>query len=92
MAIIFQTQQLGEADFQVWMAPTIALADLWVYAEEDRFLMRGDQYWVITQNRNAATSLIYFGHRGAADFSMIFVPEWGMAGWKRPVPHVMGKL
>lgn len=81
MAIVYQTQLMGEANFRVAVVSERSMADLLVYRVSSRGMARGDALWYITADKNDATTALWFCSVGMAQFKVCFVDSMGQAGW-----------
>lgn len=83
MAKIYQTFDITEAQYKIYITSNKGEADLWVYNVSNRGLSRGDSHWYVTKNKEECTSKLFFSSRGMASLIVFFVNSQGEAGWQK---------
>ncbi|WP_294298951.1 DUF6150 family protein [uncultured Chryseobacterium sp.] len=83
MAIIYQTQLMGEAHIRVALVSR-GEADLLVHRASSRGLAAGDGQWFITRDKQEASCYVFFTSVGMAQVTVSFVDNYGEAGWQKP--------
>jgi hypothetical protein len=81
MARIYQTASMGEAHLRVAIVER-GQADLLVYRANSWGMAYGDARWFITNDKQDATTWIYFTSIGMAQIKICFVDAQGEAGWQ----------
>ena len=90
MALIYQATSIGNANFSVAVVD-IGRADLRVYRVSTRGAAQADGLWYVTDDPLEASSRIFLGSAGMAEFTICFVDNATLAGWTRSHP-AQGRL
>ncbi len=83
MAIIYQTNNFGDADLRVALVDR-GVADLLVYRVASPGLARGDALWYVTRERQGAVVRVFFVSLGMAQLKICFVSNQNEDGWQNP--------
>ena len=91
MPLIYQTYDLGEADFKAYVTHHPGEADAWIYLAGNRGFAGKECIWYITKSKGKSRKKIYFGNRGIANLIIYFVKDIGSAGWRK-THRLQGKI
>lgn len=84
MGRIYQTTNLSEAHVRVALVTAHGEADLLVRRVGSPGLAIGDARWFITDDKQAASTWVWFCNIGMAEVKICFVDHDFEAGWQKP--------